>query len=480
MKDQDQVKTELVSYINTGYPLLFLFTFEEERAIHLLYEVSREIGIDLVRSRDGSNSFRVDELIHSSKNNSIILVDIIQFSINEKSTIRTLLDCAMDFSNSRKTIVMICPYIEIPNVLERFSAFIYLPLPNDELILNQFIKVESEIGIHISEEYRYRLVHLMRGLSLTTVYLSYKNALQKFNDDFSLIFSSIIHEKKTILKRSRFLECIDNSSSLSEIGGMDRLKDWLSSRKDAFTEEARHFGLPYPRGLMLMGVQGCGKSLMAKSVAFYWQMPLVRLDIASLFGSSSPESHLKEALLVVEAMSEAVLWIDEIEKVFDNSGFGIGSRLFGEFIIWLQEKQKPIFVIATANRVENLPPELIRKGRFDEIFFVDLPNSSERYEIFSIHLRKYGRNPDSYNIVELVKKTEGFSGSEIEQIIISGLYSAFSLKRDLEDADLFRSCKDMVSLFEMYEEEIKSLRDWASKRARFASTDRKKLDLFSN
>ncbi len=228
-----------------------------------------------------------------------------------------------------------------------------------------------------------------------------------------------------------------------------------------------------------MGIQGCGKSLTAKAVADHWHLPLIRLDFSLVFGAPRPESALRGALRVSEAMAPVVLWIDELEKGFDRGGEGPTSRLLGGMVTWLQEKTQEVFVVATANRVADLPPELPRKGRFDEIFFVDLPNFHERLDILKIHLQKRGRPPENFDLETLAKRTEKLTGSELEQLIISALYLSFSRGDDLTDDDLLYSLKESVPLYDTFEEEIKAMREWARKRARPASTDRRKVDLFS-
>jgi SpoVK/Ycf46/Vps4 family AAA+-type ATPase len=227
-----------------------------------------------------------------------------------------------------------------------------------------------------------------------------------------------------------------------------------------------------------MGIQGCGKSMCAKAVASFWELPIVRLDLSAVYGQNNPEESLRMALKTAEAMSPVVLWIDEIEKGFDITSKGESARLLGGLITWLQEKQHEVFVVATANRVESLPPELPRKGRFDEIFFVDLPDAKERYEIFSVHLKNRNYNPEDFEIEYLVDKTEKMTGSEIEQLIISAMYIAFEKGRPLNDNDLRKALSNTVTLYETFENEIKSLRQWARKRARSASADRSKVDYF--
>jgi SpoVK/Ycf46/Vps4 family AAA+-type ATPase len=476
---QNQFKEKVILCLKTGYPLIFVFSMEEERAIQLVVEAVDEFGKGISLPSLENDTMCIRDLIGFIPENSLLLLDIFKFSIHEKETIRALADSAKEFSKNRRTIVMVCPFLEIPKELDRFSTSLHLPLPDDELLYSQCIKAEEDSGISISDQERENLVRIMRGLTSTSAYYLVKKAFLSFNNNINQMRESVIEEKKCILNKSRILESIDIPLSISDVGGMDQLKDWLISRKDAFSDSARSFGLPCPRGLILMGLQGCGKSMMAKVVAHYWEIPLVRLDIASLFGSTNPDSQLKEAFRVLEAMSQTVLWIDEIEKAFDSVFSGVGVRLLGELLTWLQENKGEVFVIATANGVDNLPSELLRKGRFDEIFFIDLPNVSERCEILEIQIKKYFRNPNLFDLESLAKKCENFSGSELEQLIISGLFYAFTAKRELENADLFRACKEIVPLFDMFEENMKLLREWASKRARPASTNRTKLDLFS-
>nr|MBA3534539.1 AAA family ATPase [Ardenticatenales bacterium] len=281
-----------------------------------------------------------------------------------------------------------------------------------------------------------------------------------------------------LLRQSRVLEYFPAPEDFSEVGGMGDLKEWLRKRGAAFSEAARRFGLPEPRGLLLLGVQGGGKSLMAKAVASQWKLPLLRLDMGRVFGEmvGASESNMRQALKMAERVSPSVLWTDEIEKGLagvassGRSDAGTAARVFGTLLTWMQEKQAPVFVVATSNDVRQLPPELLRKGRFDEIFFVDLPGDDERAEIWAIHLRKRGREPQSFDIPRLVGETKGFTGAEIEQIIISALYDAFDERRDVEMLDLIRVITQTVPLSETMRDEIKSLRQWAKENARPAGS----------
>jgi SpoVK/Ycf46/Vps4 family AAA+-type ATPase len=293
--------------------------------------------------------------------------------------------------------------------------------------------------------------------------------------------AGIVREKRQALRRTQALSFHEPAAGLGDVGGLGELKRWLRERRRAFTDEARRFGLPLPRGLLLLGVQGCGKSLSAKAVAREWNFPLLRLDLAAAFGSrdDTPEATIRQATAVAESLAPCVLWIDEIEKGFSaaNEG-GASSRVFGAFLTWLSEKQAPVFVVATANDVTRLPPELLRRGRFDDLFFVDLPTHAERVEILAIHLARHGRDPLQFDLEELAAQAARLSGSELEQVVSAGLYNAFTEGRDLGWNDLANAITETVPLYETYEERIKELRDWARTRARPATLDAKAADLF--
>ena len=261
------------------------------------------------------------------------------------------------------------------------------------------------------------------------------------------------------------------------MAGLENLKLWLSKRSLAFSDRAAEFGLPAPKGVLLLGVQGCGKSLCAKAASSLWKLPLLRLDIGRMFGSlvGSSEENMRRAIQTAESVAPAILWIDEIDKAFagtqgsSGSDAGTASRVFGTFLTWLSEKTAPVFVIATANDISNLPPELLRKGRVDDIFFVDLPSDQERREVFRIHLQKRGRNAADFNLEELSRLSDGFSGAEIEEAIISGLFDAFSKGCELNTEILKTGLAETVPLSKTMSEELNRLRSWAQGRARPAS-----------
>jgi SpoVK/Ycf46/Vps4 family AAA+-type ATPase len=287
----------------------------------------------------------------------------------------------------------------------------------------------------------------------------------------------IVAEKQQLIRKSGVLEYFEARDEVSDIGGLEILKAWLNNRALAFTEKAQKFGLPSPRGILLLGVQGCGKSLTAKAVAHLWRLPLLRLDVGRIFAGlvGSSEQNMRRAIQMAETVSPCVLWLDEIEKGLaglESSGLadaGVTARVFATLNTWMQEKTKPVFVVATANEIMQLPPELLRKGRFDEIFFVDLPAESERREIFVIHLGRRKRDPKEFDLDRLAAESDGFSGAEIEQAVISGLYAAFEEGREITTEDVLTALRQTVPLSVTMREEIGMVRRWAKGRARPAS-----------
>jgi len=286
---------------------------------------------------------------------------------------------------------------------------------------------------------------------------------------------TVLENKRNLLRQDDVLEVVNIQDGIDQIGGLDDLKDWIVERKGNFSKKAQSFGIPMPKGMLMLGVQGCGKSLTSKVIANIWNFPLVRLDFINLFKKGrSVEELLRETVLKVESFAPIILWIDEIEKALSQEGEGAEiRRVLGWLVTWMQEKKVPVFLVATANRVALLPPELLRKGRFDEIFFVDLPSPKERKEIFSIHLKKRDRSPDAFNLDDLAELSNGFSGAEIEQVVIDALISSFSKKRDLHQKTIEEILRKTVPLSKTYEENIKDLRNWSRNRARNASGNRR-------
>jgi SpoVK/Ycf46/Vps4 family AAA+-type ATPase len=289
----------------------------------------------------------------------------------------------------------------------------------------------------------------------------------------------IATEKARTLKKGGLLEIVETQASLADVGGLDALKAWLLRRRSAFTPEAAAFGLPTPRGILLMGIPGTGKSLTAKATASVLGKPLLRLDAGRLFAGivGESEANLRRAIAMAEAVAPCVLMIDELDKGMSGSRSsgstdgGTTARVFGSFLSWLQEKESPVFVVATANDISQLPPELLRKGRLDEIFFLDLPGESERADIWRIHIARRKRDPELFDLTALVRQTDGFTGSEIEQAFVDALYAAYDAGREVRQDDVAEALRRSVPLSVTMAEDIRALRQWASKRARSAAAD---------
>ncbi len=327
-----------------------------------------------------------------------------------------------------------------------------------------------------------RIAFASAGMTRTQLYraLSKAAVVRRENPNFDDWENYIVSEKKALMNRNSTLEIIDDTATLDDVGGATGLKIWLRQRTAVFTNEAKMFGLESPKGVLLVGVQGCGKSLLAKAIASEWHFPLLRLDMSSIFAGNvgNPDAALSRALDVADAMAPAVIWCDEIEKSFSQDSDPTTKRLLGHILNWLQERRSQAFFVATANDVQALPPELIRKGRFDETFFVDLPDQSARAEIFAIHLRRRNRNPKSFDCEKLAADSEHFSGAEIEQVVLAALFAAFSNKHELTMDDLQDAIQDTTPLYKLREDDIKRLREWAGERTRAADQNARLLDFF--
>jgi SpoVK/Ycf46/Vps4 family AAA+-type ATPase len=411
--------------------------------------------------------------------------------LGDATLVRKLRELSQYLKGSYKTLILVSPVVRIPVELEKEITYISFDLPDlqdlDTLLTKIVKEVNEKTSLHImlDEQTKESFLHAALGLTINEAENVFAKALVNDNkldiDDVPVILA----EKEQIIRKSGILEYYSAQANFADIGGLEILKSWLKKRQVAFGQAAKDFGLPAPKGALLIGVQGCGKSLCAKAVSALWRLPLLRLDVGKLFASlvGSSEENMRRAIHQAEAIAPAILWIDEIEKAFagqQSSAFldsGTTARVFGSFITWLQEKTAPVFVIATANAIEQLPPELLRKGRLDEIFFVDLPSEIERKQIFEIHLKKRKRNPNDYDMDALIKQSKGFSGAEIEQAIISALFDVFAKKAPLTTNDILKSIRETVPLSVTMKENIDALRNWAKTRARNASLDLSREDI---
>lgn len=375
--------------------------------------------------------------------------------------------------------IILSAVYKLPVELEKYVTVLNIPLPDRYDMERTLGVVERQCKINLSVEMRNRMIDAALGMTSMEADLAF--CLAAVKDDLGQNAPyTVSSEKEQIIRKSGILDYFPKNESLKDVGGMEILKNWLSNRQKAYEKKARDFGLQEPKGLLLLGVPGCGKSLTAKSIASFWNMPLLRLDIGKVFQGlvGSSEDNIRKAIATAEAVAPCVLWIDEIEKGLNgvqSSGStdgGVTSRIFSTILTWMQEKTSPVFVVATANNINLLPPELLRKGRFDEIFFVDLPNEKERENIFSIHLQKKGQNPSQYPLEMFGKKTEGFNGAEIEECIKEAMFTAYVVnpeKPKLEGIHLVDAINKTVPLSVTMKEQISSLRQWAATRAKNAS-----------
>jgi ATP-dependent 26S proteasome regulatory subunit len=485
------IAEELRLLASSGYPILYLLTHEEERGKRLVGEALNPLGLKvaswsrtagLAGAPGTQDPIRLLEALGRARKGATVLLDF-HVHLKDPEVIRRLRDLAPALSAAGHMLVLLSPVLCLPTELEKDVSILELPLPAAAELDAQFRQICVAEQVVFPEDFVDGVVRAARGLTESEARRVFTKALRKGGgfklDDISLI----IEEKKQAIRKSEVLEFFELEEDLAGVGGMEEVKRWLKSRASSFGEEAAKYGLPPPKGLLLIGVQGCGKSLTAKAVAGSWLLPLIRLDLSAVFGSASPETAMRRSMLVAESLAPVVLWVDEIEKGFADAAPGSGgqnsSRVFGSFITWLQEKRAPVFVVATANEVDRLPPELLRKGRFDETFFVDLPDVHERQAILGIHLKKRGRDPGKFDLAALARQGEHFSGAELEQAVVAGLFRSFSQSREVVSRDIELELDEIVPLYATYEEKIKALREWAKNRARKASLDQSLVDLFT-
>lgn len=378
----------------------------------------------------------------------------------------------------RKIVVLSTPLPGLPVDLRKEIPTIELALPGvDDL---QVVLEDAAKTLRVKADADVALLDAARGLTVMEARLAFGKAAAELGRLDHGAVPLVAREKERIIKQSEVLEYYPTDARMTDVGGLDQLKVWLDRRGRAFGAGARDFGLDAPKGVLLLGVQGCGKSLLAKAVAATWQFPLLRFDMGKVFGGivGQSEANIRTALQVAQALAPCVLWIDEIEKGLagmgssDQTDGGTTARVVGSLLTWMQEKRDPVFVVATANRIDMLPPELLRKGRFDEIFFVDLPTPTVRAEILSIHLRKKRREPKDFDIKSLADQSVGFSGAELEEAVREGLYDAFAESRELATEHIQRALVKTFPLSRTMRDQIESLRQWAKVRARLASGER--------
>jgi ATP-dependent 26S proteasome regulatory subunit len=411
--------------------------------------------------------------------------------LEDAVVVRRLRDVGQKFSANRRTVVITGPRVMIPAELAGLVEFFDLALP-DRQRLRQIVD-ETLVRIGKTHTVQRKLDAAgFDALAASLLGLTEEEAERAISQAVVARYAispdcvtDVLEAKKALLKRSEMLEFVDAANSMANVGGLENLKNWLAQRRNSWDPEARQYGLEPPKGVIILGVQGCGKSLCARAIAGEWNVPLVKFDTAAIYDKyiGETEKRIQKVFKVAEGLAPCVLWIDELEKIFAGSGpdsasadAGVSSRLLASFLSWMQERKSPVFVAATCNNVTVLPPELIRKGRFDELFFVDLPSSAERKQIFSIQLTKRKRNPADYDLDPVVAAAKGFSGAEIESAVQTALYAAYSRKQELSSEDLFTALSSTVPLSTTRAEEIADLRAWAKTRAVWASAPEAKRE----
>ncbi len=395
-------------------------------------------------------------------------------------------------SKNPKNVIFISPSVMLPDELQKEVSIVDFDLPHSEDIMNLLedmiaVNQPGKIIIDLNSNEKERIAKSALGLTLQEAENAFARAMVEGGNFNIKKLDVILEEKHQIIKKSEILEFIKSDLQMDDVGGLQNLKKWLEKRNKSWLNSAKHYGITAPNGVLITGVPGCGKSLIVKAISAMWQLPLLRLDIGKVFSGilGSSEENMRKAIKIAETTSPSILWIDEIEKGFSPSGGdgGTSSRVFGTFLTWMQEKEKPVFVAATANDIKMLPSEFLRKGRFDEIFFVDLPTYKERMDIFNIHINKrlneevigdFNVNNDSYSY--LAEITEGYVGAELEQIVISGLFEAFSEDRSIDIGDFEKSVKNTVPLSVTQAEKIREIREWANVRAVAATSADDRVD----
>lgn len=490
------MQTELIHYIRAGFAGIWLVTFEEVRAEALLARAAQELGYrlhswsvtgGLVCVETGGTEPVNDPLQAAMslgelpERSILVLRDFQQFLGDQGQPAdpvltRTLREQLRQARCSARVAVILGCRLQLPPELEKDFVVLHLGLPDRDDLRRIAGGIAASAGIAPGDAALDAAADAARGLTSTEAEDVLALTVVRGKPLDPLLIAA---EKAHSLKKGGLLELVETPTSLADVGGLDGLKSWLLRRRNAFTPEAAAFGLPIPRGVLLLGIPGTGKSLTAKAIAGVLAKPLLRLDAGRLFAGvvGESEANLRRAIAMAEAAAPCVVWIDELEKGLSGSRSsgstdgGTAARVFGAFLSWMQEKTAPVFVVATANDISQLPPELLRKGRVDEIFFLDLPGEAERAEIWRIHIARRQRDPQAFDPAALVRQSDGFTGAEIEQAFIDALYAAYDAGRDVCREDVLEALRRTVPLSVTMAEDIRALRQWAAKRTRSAAGD---------
>lgn len=513
---------ETCDLLRARFPYIHITTYEETR---LIKELTRIVSTpDLINSvrkvyvwkssegfKDSNGMIQEDTyekiqaltFVRKCEEDALfIFLDFHVFCKNtsgnfDDTVVRFLKDLIPNLKQARnfRNVIFVSPTFTLPDDLKKDITVLDFDLPtSDEIasVLDGIIRDNSggNLKVNLNPKEKEELVKAAVGLTLQEAENAFARAMVNDGCLNSEDVDIVLKEKSQVIKKSDILEYIDSKVKIEDVGGLENLKKWLSKRDKSWLDSAKKYGLPSPKGVLLTGVPGCGKSLIAKSISSMWHLPLLRFDVSKVFNMyvGNSESNMREAIKMAEAISPCVLWIDEIEKGFSGLGgsgdSGTTSRIFGTFLSWMQEKTKPVFVVATANNIDSLPSEMMRKGRFDEIFFIDLPTFNERKQIFKVHLESRLTYPEvrgdfeinDETLKHLSNITEGFGGSELEQIVVMGLYDAFSEDRSITLNDFENAVKNTVPLSVTQAEQIISIRNWANVRAVAATAQEDRME----
>ncbi len=475
---------ELTLLLRACYPLIYIPSLEEERVEAAISQVAQATGRtvylwDYVEGYQGNpndsgfarrNPLQALELGEKMPKNAaglFVLRDFHRF-LEDIAVARKLRNLARLFKAQPKNIILLAPHLSIPGDLREVLTVLEFHLPRPPEIRAEILALLGDLGQDLPQPVLDNLVQSCQGLSLERIRRVLTRGIAARGEISEADVELVLEEKRQTIRQTQILDFYPARENMADIGGLSLLKEWLYRRGEAFSEPARQYGLPYPRGLLLAGIQGTGKSLTAKAVAHHWHLPLLRLDVGRLFAGlvGESEARTRQMIDLAEALAPCVLWIDEIDKAFaglDGRGdSGTTSRVFGTFITWLTEKTSPVFVVATANNLPALPPELLRKGRFDEVFFVGLPNQGERREIFKVHLRQLRPHRwQQYDLDRLAYETPEFSGAEIEQSLVEAMHIAFSQGREFTTEDILSAASQLIPLSRTAQEQIRLLQEWA-------------------
>lgn len=486
---------QLDIYFRARFTLVIIQSNEEERVLHsirsaceknqracLTWDVAdffqwlTSSNQPLPTARDALTALEQIEKFDPGNQTVFVLKDFHEVWNNPQIK-RKLKNLAQRLKYTRKTILITTHTSRVPEELKDETVILELPLPKAEELQDVLNTLSQNSGVrtHLTPLGKEKLIQAALGLTTSQAQRVFARAIvtDGILDDRDI--DLVTEEKRQIIRESEALEFYPATYTLADIGGLKALKEWLRMRELAFSQRAREYGLPVPKGIALIGIPGTGKSLTAKMIGGLWHLPLLRLDVGALFGSlvGESEERTRRALHLAETIAPCILWIDEMEKALAHGGLdsGTSTRVFGNILTWMQEKSAPVFVVATANDISSLPPELLRRGRFDEIFFLDLPNHKERMEIFSVHLQKRKRLPEDYDLELLADRSEGYVGAEIEQAVIDAMYIGFNDgEREFTTEDILTALKRQVPLSVSQREIVAALRAWLREgRAQSAS-----------